>query len=76
MKCDARFGRVRGVLAGPDGQVRVAGYQTFELDVPQALARLTFYTRHGDLFAGSCAIIALLGVVAAVRQGRADARRA
>ena len=71
-----RFGRVRGVLAGPDGQVRVAGYQTFELDVPQALARLTFYTRHGDLFARSCAIIALLGVVAAVRQGRADVRRA
>jgi len=68
-----RFGRVRGVLAGPDGQVRIAGYQTFELDVPQALARLTFYTRHGDVFAASCAVIALLAVVAAIRQGRVGA---
>ena len=71
-----RFGRVLGTLAGPDGQVRVSGYQAFELDVPQSLARLTFYTRHGDLFAGSCAIVALMGVLAAVRQGRAGIPRA
>jgi len=53
------------------GQVRFPGFTTGEVAVPGEAFQPTFYTRHGDVFAGTC-----LALVAAVGLARLRSRRA
>ncbi len=53
-------GRVEGLLADPQtGNRFVRGYRTYEVPIWRNAA-LTFYTRHGDLFAHGCTLATLL----------------
>ena len=65
-----RFGRLRDLLCGPDGNTFVEGILQVSVPVP-ARPEPTFYTRHGELFAETClgvTLAALLGwLVAAAR---------
>lgn len=68
-----RFGRLRDVLCGPDGNTFIEGILQVSVPVP-AHPEQTFYTRHGELFAQSClglSLIAFLGwLPMAVRTGK------
>ena len=59
-----RSGRVYDALQDDRGnRTVVAGFQTTTLMVPGGEMPLTFYTVHGDVFAGGCAALALLCLV-------------
>jgi apolipoprotein N-acyltransferase len=62
------FGRVTQVLQDDTGSTFTQGVLTGEVNVPQD-RQLTFYTRHGELFAQLCAGITIVAlVVMAVRR--------
>ncbi len=56
---DAR-GSLRAQLADADGAVRIAGFKRVDVRPSSADMALTFYTRHGDLFATVAGLLALL----------------
>jgi apolipoprotein N-acyltransferase len=59
-----QFGRVTQVLRDETGSTFIEGVLTGEIKVPME-HELTFYMRHGELFAKSCAAITLLAILAA-----------
>jgi apolipoprotein N-acyltransferase len=68
------FGRVTQVLQDETGSTFSEGALTGEVHVP-AERSLTFYTRHGELFAKLCAAVTLIALVvyfALQRKGRGD----
>ena len=54
-----RFGRVHDVLDDGFGNTFIAGFRFMSVAVPPTDMPLTFYTRHGDLFARLCLLAAL-----------------
>jgi len=69
-----QFGRVTQILRDDTGNTFTEGVLTGLVEAPQT-RQLTFYARHGELFAQSCALvtaIAILIVVALRRLGRGD----
>jgi apolipoprotein N-acyltransferase len=54
-----RFGRVTQVLLDAKGSQFTEGVLTGTIEVPTD-GRLTFYVRHGELFAQICAVATLL----------------
>jgi len=58
------FGRVTQTLQDEKGSTFTEGVLTGEINVPTK-HELTFYTRHGDLFAKVCAWITLLTIIVA-----------
>lgn len=56
-----QFGRITQILQDETGDTFAEGVLSGELQVPTAGA-LTFYVRHGELFAQVCAIITLLAI--------------
>lgn len=67
-----RYGRVTDILDDGHGVVRIAGWRAAEVQLPPDDMPLTFYTRHGDLFAQACAGIGFLALFFACRR-RPDA---
>jgi apolipoprotein N-acyltransferase len=68
-----QFGRVTQELRDETGNTFTEGVLTGEVKVPIE-HELTFYTRHGELFAKSCAVITLLAIIMTIalrRIGRA-----
>ncbi|HOW98354.1 MAG TPA: apolipoprotein N-acyltransferase [Kiritimatiellia bacterium] len=65
-----RRGRVHDVLDDGNGFTRVMGIRAAEVRVPPEDMPLTFYTRHGDLFAQACAGFGALALFFALRRGR------
>ncbi len=63
--CIDRNGRIHAVLDDGRGHVRVSGFRTAAVAVPGDAMPLTFYTRQGDVFAGSCAALAVAFLVVA-----------
>jgi apolipoprotein N-acyltransferase len=65
------FGRVTQKLQDENGSTFTEGVLTGDVDLPTAQT-LTFYTRHGELFAKLCACVTLLVVIVSffVRRGR------
>jgi len=59
-----QFGRVTQVLRDETGSTFTEGVLTGEIKIPTE-QELTFYTRHGQLFAKACAVITLLALVTA-----------
>ncbi|HEY5991519.1 MAG TPA: apolipoprotein N-acyltransferase, partial [Candidatus Udaeobacter sp.] len=59
-----QFGRVTQTLRDETGSTFTEGVLTGEIKVPTE-HELTFYTRHGELFAKFCAVITLLAILAA-----------
>lgn len=55
-----RFGRVTQTLRAADGDLFGPGVLAGEIVVPAPDAPRTFYTRHGEVFSGSCAAVATL----------------
>src|SRR5438105_181226 len=66
------FGRVTQVLQDETGSTFTEGVLTGDVDIPIA-RELTFYSRHGELFAQLCACVTL--VVIAVRIALRQSRR-
>jgi apolipoprotein N-acyltransferase len=65
-----RSGRITQVLRDESGSTFTEGVLTGEINVPTE-HELTFYARHGELFAKSCAVITLVTIlVATVMQQR------
>ena len=60
-----QFGRVTQELRDETGSTFTEGVLTGDIKVPTE-RDLTFYTRHGELFAKTCAAITLIAVVAAI----------
>ena len=58
-----QFGRVTQMLRDETGSTFTEGVLTGEIKVPTE-HELTFYTRHGELFAKFCAVITLLAILA------------
>ena len=56
------FGRVTQILQEDTGNTFNEGVLTGEINVPQD-RELTFYARHGELFAKFCAAVTLLAIV-------------
>jgi apolipoprotein N-acyltransferase len=56
------FGRVTQILQDDTGNTFTEGVLTGEINVPQD-RQLTFYARHGELFAELCAAVTLLALV-------------
>jgi apolipoprotein N-acyltransferase len=56
------FGRVTQILRDDTGNTFTEGVLTGEVNLPQS-APLTFYTRHGEWFAESCAVVTAIVVV-------------
>jgi apolipoprotein N-acyltransferase len=56
------FGRVTQILQDDTGNTFSEGTLTGGVNVPQT-AQLTFYTRHGELFAECCAVITAIAIV-------------
>jgi apolipoprotein N-acyltransferase len=56
------FGRVTHVLRDKNGSTFTEGVLTGEIKVPTE-HDLTFYSRHGELFAKSCGVITLLAIL-------------
>jgi apolipoprotein N-acyltransferase len=67
-----RFGRITQVLLNANGSPFTEGVLTGTVEVPTDGA-LTFYTRHGELFAKICAGLTLLFVL--LRLTRLDRRK-
>jgi apolipoprotein N-acyltransferase len=59
-----QFGRVTQVLRDETGSTFTEGVLTGDINVPTE-HELTFYVRHGELFAKICAVITLIAIVAA-----------
>jgi apolipoprotein N-acyltransferase len=59
-----QFGRITQMLRDETGSTFTEGVLTGEIKVPTE-HELTFYTRHGELFAKFCAVITLLAILAA-----------
>ncbi len=57
-------GRITQVLRDESGSTFTEGVLTGEINVPTE-HELTFYARHGDVFAKSCAVITLVAILAA-----------
>jgi apolipoprotein N-acyltransferase len=57
-------GRITQVLRDESGSTFTEGVLTGEINVPTE-HELTFYARHGDLFAKSCAVITLVAILVA-----------
>ena len=57
-------GRITQVLRDESGSTFTEGALTGEINVPTE-HELTFYTRHGELFAKSCAVITLVAILVA-----------
>jgi apolipoprotein N-acyltransferase len=67
-----QFGRVTQILQDETGSTFTEGVLTGEVKVPIE-HELTFYTRYGELFAKSCAVITLLTIIITIafrRTGR------
>lgn len=66
-----QFGRVTQMLSDETGSTFTEGVLTGEISVPTE-HELTFYARHGELFAKACAVITLIVIVAfgVIRLGR------
>ena len=67
------FGRVMQLLQDGTGSTFTEGVFTGEIGVPTE-HELTFYTRHGELFAKLCTYVTLIAIVVMIffRQRRAD----
>ncbi|HMO03096.1 MAG TPA: apolipoprotein N-acyltransferase [Kiritimatiellia bacterium] len=68
-------GRIRETLVSEGGRHDGAGFLLVPVVVPPAAMPLTWYTRHGDVFAWVCGVVALPFLVpafAAVRRRRRD----
>jgi apolipoprotein N-acyltransferase len=59
------LGRITQRLQDENGSTFTEGVLTGEIKVPTE-HELTFYTRHGELFAKLCAVITLIGIIAAI----------
>ncbi len=59
------LGRITQRLQDETGSTFTEGVLTGEIKVPTE-HELTFYTRHGELFAKLCAVITLIGIIAAI----------
>lgn len=59
------FGRVTQILRDENGSTFTEGVLTGDVDVPIE-RRLTFYVRHGELFAKLCACITLIAIIVAL----------
>ena len=59
------LGRITQRLRDETGSTFTEGVLTGEIKVPTE-HELTFYTRHGELFAKLCAVITLIGIIAAI----------
>jgi apolipoprotein N-acyltransferase len=57
-----QFGRITQVLRDDTGSTFIEGVLTGEIKVPTE-QQLTFYVRHGELFAKACAAITLLAML-------------
>jgi apolipoprotein N-acyltransferase len=69
-----QFGRVTQVLRDESGGTFTEGVLTGEIEVPTE-HELTFYTRHGELFAKSCAYVTLIAIIVTIalrRTGTSD----
>ncbi len=62
-----QFGRITQVLRSKTGTTFTEGVLSGTVDVP-ALAQMTFYTRHGELFAKLCGCVALIFLVVRIPQ--------
>ena len=71
-----RLGRIRDVLDDGAGHVSVMGFRWSRVDVPGAAMPLTFYTRHGDVFAQACLVLGLIAIGWSARPVRIRLRRA
>jgi apolipoprotein N-acyltransferase len=56
-----QFGRVTQMLRDDTGSTFTEGVLTGEIKVPTE-QELTFYVRHGELFAKMCAVITLIAI--------------
>ena len=52
-------GRITSILQDEQGHTQVIGFKTVSVEVPLEVRPLTFYTRHGDVFAQSAAGVGL-----------------
>src|SRR6266487_4363842 len=68
------FGRVTQLLQDETGSTFTEGVLTGEIDVPTR-PELTFYTRHGELFAKVCTCVTLVALVIFVVSGLVRRRR-
>src|SRR6266487_3459808 len=59
------LGRITQRLQDENGSTFTEGVLTGEIKVPTE-HELTFYTRHGELFAKLCAVITLIGIIVAI----------
>jgi apolipoprotein N-acyltransferase len=57
-----QFGHVTQILRDDTGNTFTEGVLTGEITIPQD-GQLTFYTRHGEWFAESCAIVTLITLI-------------
>lgn len=53
-------GLIQQVLADSSGDIHGLGTMTVDVPLPDARPAPTFYHRHGEWFAGSCAVLAIL----------------
>lgn len=60
-----QFGRVTQKLQDDTGSTFTEGVLTGEVKIPTE-NEITFYTRHGELFAKSCAVLTAIAIVAAL----------
>jgi apolipoprotein N-acyltransferase len=56
------FGRVTQILRDDTGNTFAEGVLTGEVNVPQD-RQLTFYARHGELFAEICAVVTVIAII-------------
>ena len=61
-------GRVIAMLTDQNGCPRVVGFKTASVNVPDETLPMTFYGRHGDVFAWLCAGLCLFAVVLPLRR--------
>lgn len=66
-----RRGALRAVLEDGQGGTLLAGFKTVELAIPPDDMPLTFYTRHGDVFAVFALLVGLTAGLALWRRQRA-----
>jgi apolipoprotein N-acyltransferase len=60
-----QFGRITQMLRDETGSTFTEGVLTGEIMVPTE-HELTFYTRHGELFAKSCAYATLIAIIVTI----------
>lgn len=69
-----QLGQIDQVLTGGNNRHDGKGFQAVTVQVPPETMPLTFYTRHGDVFAWSCLPLGMIALVFAWRDNR-KARR-